>query len=482
MIEIHSLSVAFDDVVALRDVCLSVQAGEVVLLGGPSGCGKSTLLRAVSGIIPHVSAARLSGDITIGGRRIGDVALDGLAQEVGFVFQNPSAQLFHLTVSEEVAFGPRNAGASGADVAQRVRWALEVTGLGTRAERDVRTLSGGERQRVAIASVLATRPSVLALDEPMASLDVSGTQRLIEVLTDLIRAQGTTVLIAEHRLREAASAAGRTVLLDDGRVVADGLTEAVLSDRAHLRRLGLRRPALTPQAAWESLIVQGRPAAGATVVRVQGVSVVYGQHAVLEEVDLSLCEGECVALVGDNGAGKSTVARLIAGMERPSRGRVTWPSGALEPGRGVGILLQEPRLQLFCESVRDEVAFGPMNTGLPVDAIDMWLAAADMTTCADRPLHTLSSGQLHRTALAAVLALRPRVLVLDEPTVGQDWAHLERLMDLVDHLRREGTAVLLISHDYKLIHRHATRIVLLRNGRVAAEGVPADAGTEGEDR
>ncbi len=481
MITVDRLSVTFGDTVAVRDVSLAIPHGDVVLFGGASGCGKSTLLRALSGIIPHVSPGALSGDVWIAGRRTADMPLDTLVQHVGLVFQNPAAQLFNLTIREEVAFGPYNLGLAPAEVDRRTDWALEVTGLAAKGERDVRALSGGERQRVAIAAVLAMRPAVLALDEPMASLDVDGTRRLIDVLTDLNRTHGTTVLIAEHRLREAALAAQRTVLMDDGCVTADGPTATVLADRALLRRLGLRRPALAPQVAWESLIAPGTATGGPVVVELKGVEASYGGDAVLKGLDLALREGECLALVGDNGSGKTTVARLLTGLVRPTRGRCAWAKGASDPGPGLGILLQDPRDQVFCESVADEVAFGPRNLGRdPVITVEPLLTAADLLALRPRPLHTLSHGQLHRTAFAAVLALHPRVLVLDEPTIGQDWRHLESLMDEVEALRRQGTAVLLISHDFKLIHRHATRVALLRNGRVAAEGVPLATSGEGE--
>jgi energy-coupling factor transport system ATP-binding protein len=481
VIEIADLSVSFGQTTVLDGVNLVVQDGDMLLLAGASGSGKSTLLRAITGIIPHVVPARTQGYVRVGRHLTTSVPLSTLAQTAGLVFQNPSTQLFNLTVREEVGFGPHNLGMSNVEIQRRTAWALGVTGLECKAERDVRALSGGERQRVAIAAVLAMLPAVLALDEPMANLDVDGTRRVVEVLRDLNATRGTTVLIAEHRLREAQLVAHRAVLMDEGHVTADGPTATVLSERSLLRRLGLRRPALAPQVDWEALIVSGHPSAGASIVALQGAAASYGADTVLSGVDLDLREGECVALVGDNGSGKTTVARLLTGMAKPTRGSVRWARGTPEPGVDVGILLQEPREQVFCESVEAEVAFGPTNFGRADGVLlDRLLAAADLDALRHRPLHTLSSGQLHRTTLAAVLALQPRLLILDEPTVGQDWRHLEQLMMVVESLRAGGSAVLLISHDFKLIHRYATRVVLLRHGRITAQGVPLDAHADGE--
>jgi energy-coupling factor transport system ATP-binding protein len=481
VVTLSNVSVAFGQTLAVDRVTAAFVPGDIVLLAGASGCGKSTLLRAVTGIIPHAVPASLIGEVVIDGQRTVDLPLEVIAQKAGLVFQSPAAQVFHLTVDDEIAFGPSNLGLSRSDVAARTAWAIGAMGLAGVAGREIQSLSGGERQRVAVAAVLAMRPALLALDEPMASLDVSGTRLLVDTLQDLQRADGTTILIAEHRLREAALVAGRTMLMDGGRVVADGPTRTVLGEKALLRQLGLRRPALVPQADWEALIVAGAGTGGAPMVELQGINASYGAEAVLHDIDLTIREGDCVALVGDNGSGKSTIARLLAGMIRPTSGRCRWSNGASAPGTGVGVVLQEPREQLFCETVEEELAFGPRNFGLDADGLTgRMLTASDLVPVRSRPLHTLSHGQLHRTAVAAVLALRPRLLILDEPTVGQDWGHLERLMDELEGLRQSGSAVLLISHDFKLIHRHATRVVLLRNGRVAAEGIPVEASAEEE--
>jgi len=256
--------------------------------------------------------------------------------------------------------------------------------------------------------------------------------------------------------------------------VADEQTATLMNQWSLLRKLGLRRPASASQSSWDQLIGPIAAPGGVPIVELRGVEAWYGRRCVLAGLDLVIHEGEFVALVGDNGSGKTTVARLLAGMLPPKAGVVQWAYGKPVPGRDVGILLQDSRWQLFCDTVASEIAFGPSNFGVtPGPLVLRLLKAADLEQAADRPLHTLSAGQQQRAALAAVLALEPKLLILDEPTIGQDWRHLERLMTVVSDLNRRGCAVLLISHDFKLIHRHANRIVMLRDGRVAADGVPA---------
>jgi len=457
---------------ALQDVSLTLEWGEFLFLTGPSGCGKSTLCRCLGGLIPQGHpAATMQGSVWVDGQDTRTTPLREVVRRVGLVFQNPSTQLFNMTVREEVAFGPRNLGLSAPEVARRVAEAAEVLRIGHLLERRLDTLSGGEKQRVAMASVLAMGPRILVLDEPTASLDVPGSRAVLEALTSLHREQGTSVLLAGHRTDEVSRLASRVVLLERGQVVRDGPAAQVLAERPLLRRLGVRRPTDAPIQDWPDLIVPDGHASGEAVARLEGVDVRLGGRAVLQGLDLTLYAGQVAALVGDNGAGKTTLARLLAGMLRPSRGRV-WlaPNGGLAP---VGLLFQNPVEQLFCDTVGEEVAFGVENHGLPAaPRVDEALAATGLLPLRDRPTFSLSGGEQQRTALAALLALRPGLLILDEPTMGQDWGHMSRFMERVRALAREGLAVLLITHDYKLVHHYADRVVLLRGGRIQADGRP----------
>lgn len=480
MIEIRDLTVGYGPIPALDVARLDIAAGECVLVTGPSGSGKSTLARVLSGLIPHAIPVRWTGRARVGGLDVAEHAVAELAEQVGAVFQNPATQLFHLRVADDVAFGPRNLGLDEREVNERVAWALAAVGLGALREANPAELSGGQKQLVAIAAALAMRPRVLVLDEPTASLDVEGTARVLDALRRLRAECGLTVVIIEHRLAEVAQLAERALVLEDGRIVADGPLPAVLGDRALRRRLGLRRPLASPPAAWPALVTgNGRgPGTAEPLLALQDVTAGYNGKAVIRNIDLALYPGEFAALVGDNGAGKSTLALVAAGLLKPEQGTLRFAGGKRpRPGLDVALLFQDPAEQLFTDSVAEEVAFGPRNYGrFDAATHESVLAETDLLDVQARPPAFLSMGQQQRTALAACLALRPRLLILDEPTLGQDWGHLERLMDYLARLNRQDTAILLITHDYKLVHRYARRAILLEDGRITLDGRLRDKG------
>jgi energy-coupling factor transport system ATP-binding protein len=477
MIQVDDLTVYYGKQRVLGQLSLCFRPGEFVLVTGPSGCGKSTLLRALAGLIPNTSLARMESRVVVTGLDTQEHSLPVLAGHVGLVFQNPATQLFCLRVEEEVAFGPRNLGLPSHEVSRRVEWALAAAGLEHLRGRRVNTLSDGEKQRLAIAAVLAMSPRILILDEPTSNLDLAGTRQVLSTL-ERLRGEATTVVIAEHRTGEVGRLADRVLILEDGQRVADGSPEEVFARQELLHRLGVRQPAPHPQSDWTDLVLpslSGARESGTresgnqdtdSLVELEGVVAGYGKRQVLDGLDLSIQRGELVALVGDNGAGKTTLARLLAGLVKPRRGKVRV--------RGqVGLLFQNPLEQLFCETVEEEVAFGPRNYGLLTPALlEDTLAAADLGSLRHRRIHALSGGEQQRTTLASVLALQPDLLILDEPTMGQDWGHLSAFMDHVRCLNGRGMAILLITHDYELVRHYAQRVLLLRDGRIAAEGSP----------
>lgn len=474
MIEIKDLTVCYPQAKALDRISLSVSKGEWVLVTGPSGCGKSTLGRVLSGLIPHSIPAEISGQIRVAGFDPRAHAVAENARHVGTVFQNPASQLFHLKVVEEIAFGLRNLGLAEEEVSDRVQWAIEATGLEDLAYRVPGHLSGGQKQCVAIASVLAMQPEVLVLDEPTASLDDDSIQRVIAMLAGLREKLGITIVMIEHRLTAAIRHADRLVVMEAGRVVSDNTPQQVYADSVLVKRLGLRRYSEERAMPWETLIkANGRhQPEEQPVLSLQSIHAGYEGKKVIEDIDLNLYPGDFTALVGPNGAGKSTLALVAAGLLKPGSGRVQFEGGRKPmPGKDVSLLFQNPIDQLFTECVDEEIAFGPRNYGcFDLEEHRTTLERADLIDLRRRSPLALSIGQQHRTALGACVALRPKVVILDEPTLGQDWGHLQQVMGFLRRLSQQGTAVLLITHDYKLVYRYARKIILIEAGRIQQKG------------
>ena len=475
-LELRELSVSYGRRKALQALTLRIDEGQFVLVTGPSGCGKSTLALAVCGLIPHANPAHLQGSMRVFGQLTRDHPVHALARQVGIVFQNPSAQLFHGLVEEEVAFAPRNLGLPEEAVGERVAFALESVGIRHLLGRLTQSLSAGEKQRLAIASALSLKPRILVLDEPTANLDWRGVELLAAALRRLNREQGLTVLVIEHRLSAFCPLSDRVLILREGCLVADGAPALVFTKRERMVELGLRFPRHGISDRLPCFLPRGiHPPdySSPPLVALQGVSAGYGRRRVLHEVSFALYPGEFAALVGLNGAGKSTLAQVLAGMIRPQRGKVLWrhPLKKLPLGRRIGFLFQNASCQLLMDTVAEEVSFAPKNLRLEVARLSrLALASTGMSAFGGRSPTSLSLGEQQRTVLAAVLAAAPLLLILDEPTIGQDWAHLQRLMEYLRRLTRSGISVLLITHDDKLICRFADRIICLEEGRLAADG------------
>ena len=417
LIRARALAVRLGSRKALAPLDLDLAPGEALLLTGASGAGKSTLLRALAGVLPEEAAA--SGELTVAGLTPPD---PDLPRRVGFVPQNPAHALFLPTVAAEVAAGPRHLGLD--DPEGRGLAALAaLKGSGLR-DRECRALSSGEAQRVAIAAALASGPELLLLDEPTSFLDAGAVAALALILRDL-RASGTALLVAEHRPERLAFAFDRTLSLGG---------EAAL-------------PAASPTG------VSPPKGMGRTVLRAEGLA--YAD--VLKRVDLEIRAGERLALTGANGAGKTTLARLLAGLLRPSRGRIA------RAGR-VGLTPPDPREALLTETAAEELRLGPENFGLPCDGA-MLERVGLQGEAATRPA-SLSLGGQGRLSVGAAAACAPALLILDEPTVGQDARSLERLLELLAVLAEAGTAVLLVTHDEAVARAFAPRIERLEGGRL----------------
>jgi energy-coupling factor transport system ATP-binding protein len=484
---------------ALSNVTLSLDPSQFTLVIGESGAGKSTLARAVNGLVPHFAGGRILGRLRVAGLDPVEMGPSRMAQHVGMVFQDPESQFVLDTVEDEVAFALENAAVPRDEMRRRVAETLIGLGIGDLRQRALHTLSGGEQQRVAIASALVLRPSVLVLDEPTSQLDPATAAEVLDLLTDLNKA-GLSIVLVEHRLERVLPYVGKIVSVTNGTAVA-GSPQSVLATSAIAppivelgRALGLDPLPLTPADAAHMLAARVRatpPTAGrrdprtpgAEVLRLCGVQAGYGDDLVLRDVDLALCQGEIVALIGRNGQGKSTLLRTIVGLVKPVAGDVRvggesvigWDTATIS--RRVAYLPQNPNALLYADTVADELNITRRNHGLhALDAgeVEKWLGRLRLAGLAGAFPRDLSVGERERVAIGAVTVTRPVLLLLDEPTRGLDYAAKRALADLLLEWRNDGCAALVVSHDVEFIAGMADRVVALDKGRIVADGPPAE--------
>ncbi|MGH2557969.1 MAG: ABC transporter ATP-binding protein [Thermomicrobiales bacterium] len=487
----------------LSRVDWEVNDGEFVVVAGPSGSGKSTLLRCLNGLVPHFAGGRFGGVVTVRGLDTRQHGPRVLSRDVGFVFQDPEAQIVTGRVEDEIAFGLEQLGVPPRTMRKRVEELLDLLGIADVRDRETATLSGGERQRVAVASALALQPRILVLDEPTSQLDPWGAEDVLTTLTRLNEELGLTVVLAEHRLERVVGHADRMRVLQTNDEPLDGAPRDVLAAMTvdlvpPMTRLGRAldwRPLpLTIREGRRAVAIDGRePASPATspgifgvapVLRLDGVSAGYGRRAVLRDLELEIRPGELVALMGRNGSGKTTLLRAVMGFHRPVEGRIVVGErdatalDAAELARDVGYLPQNPGALLFSRSVRDELRFTLDHhpngrAGRGHDPAEL-LGALGLDHLADQYPRDLSAGEQERTALASILVAATRLLLLDEPTRGMDAARKRTLGELLTRLCGEGVAVILATHDVEMVAQVATRVVLLGGGEVIADGTPRE--------
>ena len=529
MIELREVSyryISSDPAWVLEDVNLCIKPGEYVLLCGASGSGKSTLCRLLNGLIPHFYGGQLEGRVAVSGLDTREHSIGELFGRVGMIFQNPTVQLFNHSVERELAYGLESLGLPRDEMARRVHESAETVGIAHLLERSPHQLSGGEQQLTAMAAVLALHPQVIVLDEPYASLDPLNVRRVRKVLRRIHQGleDPPAIVIAEHRLGHVVPDADRMVVLHQGRVAVDGPPRQVLArDLAPYglnlppvaragRALGLSPLPLTV-TEWRNAMAGRRHEAYADPLRqaldaalcdvlcsardsvpdacepggeavIEGNGIRFGhhrRHPVLRGVDLELYRGESLAVVGANGSGKTTLIKHLNGLYRPQQGRVqvlgqdTRRARVSDLARHVGMAFQNANDQFFKFRVRDEIEAGARALGCYDPSwMEELVALFDLAPLLERSPYKLSEGQKKRVAFAAALASRPEILVLDEPTTGQDWPFRRALGALLGTLQVRDQTVVMVTHDLEFAESCSSRWMLMAGGQVVASGTPAE--------
>ena len=492
---------------ALSGINLGIRPGEIVLVTGPAGSGKTTFCNCINGLVPHYHEGELRGQVIVRSYDTRRARIGGLASLVGMVFQDPDSQLVTSSVIDEVAFGPENLGVPRAEINQRVAEALFATRLTGFEEREPHNLSGGEQQACAIAATYSMHPDIYVMDEPLANLDPAGRLQVLQVLIDVAKQREKTLVIVEHSLEEVLPWVDRVLVIDGGQIVRDGTTGEVLTagDIPHV----FTRPALVRLAAKFGLDlrtfsaekfyadlnarkplgvieVKDKPQLSSSrslvpVIEFQNVHYSYkGDATALRGVNLVIHEGELVAILGRNGSGKTTLVRHIIGLLQAAQGRVlvSGKDVSLTPTheltQEIGFCFQNPNHQLVAFNVRDEMTFGlkahNINPAEFEERIQRAFEMVNMLDALDAEIFDLGKGQRQRLALASVLTLNPKILVIDEPTTGQDPQMTKEIFEIIKHLNELGTTVIMITHRVDYAAEYASRAVVMKHGTVAYDG------------
>lgn len=484
---------------AIQDVSFELRRGEILLVAGASGCGKTTLARCINGLIPRSYKGQRRGSVLLYGQEVSQMSLVQISQMVGTLLQDPERQIVASQVQAEIAFGPENLGLPVDEIEQRIEEVMARLKIEHLRHRDTFTLSGGEKQKVALAGLLVMRPSILLLDEPLASLDPASAHEALAMFRSLAD-EGSAIVLIEHRVEDALQVRpDRLLYMSEGRVRYLGPIEA-LPPQVDPREVKLPAPWAAqhwqkvgpPRVAVPKVPPGDRSAE--PLIQFIDVSFAYGEGTmVLHQINLNIYPGDQVAVLGPNGAGKSTLVKHAIGLLKPTQGQVlvegvdTRRMTVAQTARKVGYVFQSPSHMLFAPTVREELAFGPNNLGYSPqevqENVQASLQAVNLVGLENYPPLGLSFGQQKRTTIAAVLAMRSKILVLDEPTAGQDYANYTRFMEILCGVSGEDgksllsahfAATLFITHDLDLAVTYANRVVLMAEGRVVADGPPQE--------
>jgi energy-coupling factor transporter ATP-binding protein EcfA2 len=473
---------------AIKGINLILTPGEILLLAGASGCGKTTLMRCINGLIPRIYRGELEGQISVFGKSVHDLSMSELSQNVGTVLQDPERQIVGSYVLNEVAFGLENLGLPRDEILTRVDSTLEYLGITHLRDREVFNISGGEKQKIALAGVLVMQPRILLLDEPLASLDPASAQDALQLFRRLAD-DGISILLVEHRVDDVwAIRPERVMYLENGEQIYIGEPKGML-DIIDYRQVKLPAKSVFERARLDEPPKEIEPAlpshSDKALIDFQEVSFRYKPDLpeVLKDIRFKVYPGDIIAILGHNGAGKTTLVKHALGLLKPTHGKVllegqdTRKITVAQAAHTVGYVFQSPTQMLFAPTVEEELAFGPRNLAHEAEAIKadvQWsIQTVNLVSELKTPPLALSFGQQKRVSIAAVLAMRSRILMMDEPTAGQDYWNYRAFMDGI--LEMPGfESILFITHDVDLALIYANRIMLVYSGKLIADGPPQE--------
>ncbi|MBP7196987.1 MAG: energy-coupling factor ABC transporter ATP-binding protein [Anaerolineaceae bacterium] len=480
---------------AIEDINLHLEPGQIVLLAGSSGCGKTTLMRCVNGLIPHTYQGYMQGEIELYGKSIKGMGLAEISKHVGTLLQDPERQILGTYVINEVCFGLESQGMPREEMIQKAEKALERLHITHLKDKETHYTSGGEKQKVALAGVLAMEPNILLLDEPLASLDPASAREALLAFRELAD-EGLSILLVEHRVEDVLEINPEKVIyMDNGRVVYQGDVKGLLETADYTR---IKLPAQTVMRRAKGkpfeeccFAVPAFDPQSEPLVSFQDVCFRYKEDGpeVLHGINLDIRAGEVIAILGHNGSGKTTTVKQALGLLKPTSGQVllegveTRKTTVANVAKTIGYVFQSPSQMLFAPTVREELAFGPENLGMDKETVSQNVDWAIETVHLEHELPmpplALSFGQQKRVSIASVLSMKSRILMMDEPTSGQDYWNYQSFMNTI--LQTPGfDAILFITHDLDLALTYANRVVVLYGGQVMADGSPYEVFADDE--
>ena len=505
----------------LNNINLTIYEGEKVLIVGPSGSGKSTLSNCINGLVPFSNEGKISGSLKVKGKETKEKSIFELSNSVGTVLQDPDGQFIGLTVGEDIAFKLENDCVSQEEMKEKVKIVSEIVGIDTHLNSAPYSLSGGQKQRVTLAGVMVGNVDILLFDEPLASLDPATGKSAIELIDQIQKKTNKTILIIEHRLEDVLHCpVDRIIVVDNGKIAADITPEELLSSNL-LVETGIREPLyitalkyagcnITPEMHpehintlkidscrerlkewYEDTVEDKQEASGETILEMKDVKFSYESgKEILHGVSFKVNKGEMVSIVGRNGAGKSTISKLICGFYNPTEGQILFNGRDLvndtikERAEKIGIVMQNPNQMISKTMIFDEVALGLKVRGVSEEEIKNrvfeTLKICGLYEFRNWPISALSFGQKKRVTIASILVLNPEVIILDEPTAGQDFKHYTEIMEFLKELNQKGVTIIMITHDMHLMLEYTNRAIVLSNGVKLADDIAANVLTDEE--